>query len=156
VPILVRAGKCLPVTATELTVKFRQPPFDVFDLAPHMYSTALRFRIYPEAQVAISLVGKQPGVGLRPTVEEMTFAAHPGEDLRPYDRLIEAAITGDRWLFARQDTVEAAWQAVDPVLDDVVPVHHYAKGSWGPKEADALLPEWDTWQDPRDSVQTAT
>ena len=65
--------------------------------------------------------------------------------MRPYDRLIGAALDGDRWLFAQQDTVEAAWEIVDPVLGDVVPVHPYAKGSWGPKEADALLPDGEAW-----------
>ena len=59
-----------------------------------------------------------------------------------------AALDNERWLFARQDTVEAAWKIVDPVLGDVVPVHPYAKGSWGPKEADRLLPDRDAWHDP--------
>jgi hypothetical protein len=54
----------------------------------------------------------------------------------------------ERWQFARQDTVEAAWEIVDPVLGDAVPVHPYAQGSWGPKEADRLLPGRDTWHDP--------
>ena len=63
--------------------------------------------------------------------------------MRPYDRLIGAALDGDRWLFARQDTVEAAWRVVDPVLGDVTPVHPYARGSWGPAEADRLLPGGD-------------
>ena len=68
--------------------------------------------------------------------------------MRPYDRLIGAALNGDRWLFAREETVEAAWRVVDPVLDDATPVHAYPRGSWGPKEADALLPEGDVWHDP--------
>jgi glucose-6-phosphate 1-dehydrogenase len=68
--------------------------------------------------------------------------------MRPYDRLIAAALSGERWLFARQDTVEASWRVVDPVVGGVVPLHSYARGSWGPKEADSLLPDWDTWSDP--------
>ena len=71
-------------------------------------------------------------------------------DIRPYDRLIGAALDGDRWLFARQDTVEAAWRVVNPVLGDATPVHPYAKGSWGPAEAERLLPARDTWHDPVD------
>ena len=78
----------------------------------------------------------------------MAFAQQPGSDIRPYDRLIGAALAGDRWLFARQDTVEAAWEVVDPVLGDVVPVHPYARGTWGPKEADRLLADRETWHDP--------
>jgi glucose-6-phosphate 1-dehydrogenase len=72
--------------------------------------------------------------------------------MRPYDRLIGAALDGDRWLFARQDTVEAAWEVVDPVLGDVTPVHTYPRGSWGPKEADRLLPGRDTWHRPAGSA----
>ena len=78
----------------------------------------------------------------------ISFAQQPGFDIRPYDLLIGAALDGDRWRFARQDTVEAAWQVVDPVLGDVVPVHPYARGSWGPKETDRLLPGRDAWHDP--------
>jgi glucose-6-phosphate 1-dehydrogenase len=148
VPILIRAGKCLPLTATDVTIRFRQPPHDVFNLAPRAVTNGLRFRINPEAQVGLTLVGKQPGAGWRPQPEELQFAEQPAGDMRPYDRLIGAALSGDRWLFAREDAVEAAWRVVDPVLGNVVPVHSYPKGSWGPKEADALLPEWDTWHDP--------
>ena len=68
--------------------------------------------------------------------------------MRPYDRLIGAALDGEHLFFARQDVVEAAWRVVDPILGDVVPVHGYAQGTWGPKEADQLLPEGDTWHDP--------
>jgi glucose-6-phosphate 1-dehydrogenase len=68
--------------------------------------------------------------------------------MRPYDRLIGAALTGERWLFAQQQTVEAAWRVVEPVLGSVVPVQPYARGSWGPKDADRLLPEGHTWHDP--------
>jgi glucose-6-phosphate 1-dehydrogenase len=83
-----------------------------------------------------------------PQQETLTFAEQPAGDMRPYDRLIGAALAGDRALFARQDTVEAAWRVVDPVLGDVVPVHTYPRDSWGPKEADALLPNGETWYDP--------
>jgi glucose-6-phosphate 1-dehydrogenase len=148
VPILIRAGKCLPVTATEVTMRFRRPPRDIFGLAPLPPENELRFRVWPETAMSLSLAGKKPGAGWEPQTEELTFDQHPGEDMRPYDRLIGAALDGDRWLFARQDTVEAAWRIVDPVLGDVVPVHPYAKGTWGPREADRLLPHRDTWHDP--------
>jgi glucose-6-phosphate 1-dehydrogenase len=69
-------------------------------------------------------------------------------DMRPYDRLIGAALSGQRWLFAQQDTVEAAWRVVQPILGDVVPAHPYGKGTWGPKEADTLLPPGESWHDP--------
>ena len=111
----------------------------------------LRFRVWPETQVGLTLHGKKPGAGWEPQTEELAFAQQPGSDMRPYDRLIGAALDGDRWLFAQQDTVEAAWRVVDPVLGDVVPVHPYARGSWGPGEATRLLPDRDSWYDPAGS-----
>ena len=148
VPIVIRVGKTMPVTATEVTVRFRHPPRDIFGLAPLPHHNELRFRVWPETAVSLSLAGKKPGAGWEPQTEELTFAQRAGDDMRPYDRLIGAALAGDRWLFARQDTVEAAWKIVDPVLGDVVPVHPYARGTWGPKEADRLLPDRDAWHDP--------
>ncbi|HEY2222560.1 glucose-6-phosphate dehydrogenase [Actinomycetospora sp.] len=151
VPLLIRAGKCLPVTATEVVIRFRPAPHDVFGLMPDPAANALRFRVWPETEVGLTLAGKKPGAGWAAEHQELTFAARPGSDMRPYDRLIGAALDGDRWLFARQDTVEQAWRVVEPVLGDAVEVHPYARGTWGPKEAEGLLPEGDTWYDPRSS-----
>ncbi len=148
VPIVIRAGKCMPVTATEVSVRFKHPPRDIFGLAPLPHNNELRFRVWPETAVTLTLSGKKPGVGWEPQTEALTFAQQEGSDERPYNRLIGAALMGQRWQFARQDTVEEAWRIVDPVLGDAVPVHPYAKGSWGPKEADRLLPDRDTWHDP--------
>ena len=148
VPILIRAGKCLPVTATDVTITFRRPPHDAFGLGDQAPANCLRFRVNPEDQVSLSLVGKKPGAGWLAEPEELNFAEHPGMDMRPYDRLIGAALNGERWLFASQDTVEAAWRVVAPVLGDVVPVHPYARASWGPEQAASLLPAGETWQDP--------
>jgi glucose-6-phosphate 1-dehydrogenase len=148
VPILIRAGKCLPVTATEIAITFKPPPQDMFGIEPMAPEDMLRFRIWPETAVGLTLHGKKPGAGLEAQAEELSFAQQPGSDMRPYDQLIGAALDGDRWLFARQDTVEAAWKIVDPVLGDAVPVHPYARGTWGPKEADRLLTERETWYDP--------
>jgi len=148
VPVLIRAGKCLPVTATEVDIRFRPPAVDVFGLGASPVTNSLRFRIWPETQVGLTLAGKKPGEGWHPQREELTFARMAGEDMRPYDRLIGAALDGNRVPFARQDAVESAWQVVDPVLGDVVPVHTYGRGTWGPREADRLLPAGDTWHDP--------
>jgi glucose-6-phosphate 1-dehydrogenase len=153
VPILIRAAKCMPVTTTEVSIKFRRPPHDVFGLASsgqqsQAAANGLRFRINPENRVTLTLVGKKPGAGWQPEVQELNFNEHPGADMRPYDRLIGAALNGERWLFAQQETVEAAWRVVDPVLGDVVPVVPYARASWGPQQADGLLPAGETWHDP--------
>jgi glucose-6-phosphate 1-dehydrogenase len=148
VPIAIRAGKCMPVTATEIAVRFRTPRQDLLDPGTSSRANMLRFRIWPEGEIGLTLNGKKPGAGWFPQVEELTFAQQAGSDMRPYDRLIGAALTGESWLFAQQQTVEAAWRVVDPVLGDAVPVQPYARGSWGPKDADRLLPEGGTWHDP--------
>jgi glucose-6-phosphate 1-dehydrogenase len=148
VPIVIRAGKTMPVTATEISITLKRPPHDVFGIEPALPEDTLRFRIWPETQVGLTVHGKKPGAGWEPQSEELTFAQQPGSDDRAYDRLIGAALDGDRWLFAGQDTVEGAWKIVEPVLGDAVPAHPYARGSWGPAEADRLLPAGDTWHDP--------
>ena len=149
VPIVIRAGKTFPVTATEVNIRFRHAPYDIFGLERLTAGNSLRFRIWPETAMGLTLIGKRPGAGWRPEVEELVFAQQAGSDMRPYDRLIGAALDGVRFPFARQDAVEAAWRVVDPILGGVVPVHAYARGSWGPKEADGLLPNGDAWHDPR-------
>ena len=149
VPILIRAGKCLPVTATEVVFRFRTPPHDVFGIGQVTGSNQLRVRVYPDDQEGLTLVGKKPGPDLAPETRELTYTGEPASQLmRPYDRLIGAALTGDRYLFAREDTVEAAWRVVQPVLGDVVPVVPYARRSWGPAQADALVPAGDAWHNP--------
>jgi glucose-6-phosphate 1-dehydrogenase len=148
VPVVIRAGKCMPVTATEVTIQFRRPEQRHPRFETPLLPNVLRFRIWPETQTGLRLNGKRPGVGWIPQANELAFAQLPGSDMRPYDRLIEAALTGQRWLFARQETVEAAWRVVDPVLDAVVPVQPYARGTWGPKDADDLLPDGTAWHDP--------
>jgi len=147
VPILIRAGKCLPVTATEVSIRFKRPPHDAFGLGDQAADNGLRFRVYPETRASLTLVGKKPGAGWQPEVQELVFAEHPGADMRPYDRLIGAALDGERWLFAQEDAVEAAWEVVDPILGDVGQVIRYPRGSWGP-DATALLPEGETWYNP--------
>jgi glucose-6-phosphate 1-dehydrogenase len=149
VPILIRAGKCLPVTATEVVFRFRRPPHDVFGLGAQAGANQLRVRIYPDDQASLTLTGKRPGPDMAPQVRELGYAGEaPDQLMRPYDRLIGAALNGDRYLFAQQDTVEAAWRVVQPVLGDVVPVRPYQPGTWGPPEADALVPAGEAWHNP--------
>jgi glucose-6-phosphate 1-dehydrogenase len=150
VPILVRAGKCLPLTATDVTISFREPPVRAFDVPRPEGVNKLRFRIWPETAVEVTLAGKKPGAALAIQPEGLTFSQQPGSDIRPYDRLIGAAIEGDQRPFAREDLVEASWRVVDDILGDVVPVRAYARGTWGPGESDVLLPAGRNWYDPQE------
>ena len=147
VPIVIRAGKTLPVTATEVTVRFHHRPATCSGSTRSPQRAAI-----PDLagdRGGLTLAGKKPGAGWEPQTEELAFAQRPGADMRPYDRLIGAALAGDRWLFARQDTVEAAWRVVDPILGDVVPVHPYARGTWGPQRPTGCSPTGTTWHNPQ-------
>jgi glucose-6-phosphate 1-dehydrogenase len=149
VPILIRAGKCLPVTATEVMLRFRKPPHDVFGVDDQPESNSLRVRVYPDDRVGITVLGKKPGPDMTPQLRELAYSGQTMEQMmRPYDRLIGAALSGDRYLFARQETVEAAWRVVQPVLGDVVPAVPYPRDTWGPAAADSLLPAGETWHNP--------
>ena len=152
VPLLIRAGKSLPVTATEVNIRFHPPPYDVlgqlFGVDAPPTPNTLRFRIRPDTRTTLVLTGKKPGPGVTPQSEQLTFAEDPGSAMRPHDRLIGAALDGNRLEFARQDAVDAAWRVVDPVLGDVVPVLPYARGTWGPPEADRLPANGDAWHNP--------
>jgi glucose-6-phosphate 1-dehydrogenase len=148
VPIAIRAGKLMPVTATDVTVQFRRPPYDAFALQTPPPANRLRFRIWPDTVVALTVAGKKPGPDWQAEAQELAFNQEAGQDTRPYDRLIAAALTGEHWLFARQETVEAAWRVVDPILKGDVPVHEYLPGSWGPPQAQALAADFGGWIDP--------
>jgi glucose-6-phosphate 1-dehydrogenase len=54
-------------------------------------------------------------------------------------------MAGDGALFTREDAIEAAWSAVDPVLKTYPAVRPYERQSWGPKEADALIASDGGW-----------
>jgi glucose-6-phosphate 1-dehydrogenase len=149
VPILIRAGKCLPVTATEVVLRFRKPPHDVFGVGDQADANNLRVRIYPDDRVGITVLGKKPGPDMAAQGRELAYSGQTMQQMmRPYDRLIGAALSGDRYLFARQETVESAWRVVQPVLGDVVPVVPYMRDTWGPAAADSLLPAGQAWHNP--------
>jgi glucose-6-phosphate 1-dehydrogenase len=146
VPFYVRAGKCLPVTATEVIVRLKRPPIRKFG---ETATNHIRFRLGPD--VAIGL-----GAQVRSTGEEMTgemvelLAQQRSccDEMDAYERLLGDAMDGDPMLFARQDAVEAAWEVVRRILDDATPVHPYPRGSWGPADAERLVAAAGGWHDP--------
>ncbi|HEX4807037.1 MAG TPA: glucose-6-phosphate dehydrogenase [Conexibacter sp.] len=148
VPFLIRAGKRLPVTATEVLVELHHPPQTVFDTPDDTAPNSFRFLLGPEVQLALRARAKTPGEQMvGEEVELMAQHQHPGE-MPPYERLLGDAMRGDPTLFAREDGVEAAWEVVEPILGDVVPVHPYEPGTWGPAEADRLIDGGGSWHAP--------
>ena len=146
VPFLIRTGKCLPVTATEVLVQLKEPPLRRLKDG----SNYVRFRVGPDLSMSIGARIKRPGPGWRTMPTELSAVKMDlSGELDAYERLLTDAMHGDQLLFVRQDAVEAAWAIVDPILGtETTPLHEYAPGSWGPKEADALAAEIGGWRDP--------
>ena len=155
VPFLVRAGKTLKMTATEVVVELKVPPQVVFSEAKPSMGNYVRFRLSPQVAIAIGARAKRPGEGMAGEPLELSVvdqAASPtakGGRLGDYARLLSDAMAGDATLFARQDVVEAAWAIVDPVIHGPSPMFEYEQGTWGPPQADRLVADIGGWNTPR-------
>jgi glucose-6-phosphate 1-dehydrogenase len=149
VPFYIRAGKRLPVTATEVLVHFKQMPENAFHEIERGHANFLRFRLGPDVTIALGVQVKRPGEAMVGGETELIAHHHPGDEMLPYERLLTDAMHGDQSLFAREDMVEAAWRVVDPVLDGATPLSLYEPGTWGPAEAGRLIAGNDGWHNPR-------
>jgi glucose-6-phosphate 1-dehydrogenase len=147
VPFFVRAGKCLPVTTTEVVVRLKQPPLRRVALGPTNY---LRFRFSPDVAIAIGARVKRPGEERGTQETELSVMRQPsGDEMEPYERLLGDAMRGDPMLFAREDAVEAAWSIVDPIIHNLGPLFEYEPGSWGPPESNRLVAGLGGWNNAR-------
>jgi glucose-6-phosphate 1-dehydrogenase len=147
VPFYIRAGKCLPVTCTEVVVRLRQPPtmYEGFDLEPNY----CRLRISPDIVIAIGANVIAPGQESVSASAEMVGTRHPrADEMDAYERVLGDAMEGDPTLFAREDYVEEAWRIVDPALKVGTPVYEYEPSTWGPKEAGQSATPPRGWQNP--------
>jgi glucose-6-phosphate 1-dehydrogenase len=147
VPFYIRTGKSLPISATEVVVNLKQPPLAIFDGAVAMPTNYFRFRLSPEVVICTGALVKQNGEEMRGEPVELLARHSTQSEKSPYERLLGDAIRGDDQLFTRDDSVEAAWRVVDPVLNDPPPVQEYEPGSWGPHTAAAIVID-DVWHDP--------
>jgi glucose-6-phosphate 1-dehydrogenase len=148
VPFLIRAGKSLPVTATEVTVDLVDPPQMVFAADKRTGADYFRFRLGPDVVIALGARAKRPGETMQGEPTELRFVHQRGDEMDEYERLIGDAMVGDATLFARQDSAEAQWRIVEPILDGKAPVHEYAPGTWGPREAADIAAGIGGWHDP--------
>jgi len=147
VPFYIRAGKCLPVTCTEVVARLHQPPtmFHGFHLEPNY----CRFRISPDMTIAIGANVIAPGTETESESAEMLGTRLPrADEMDAYERVLGDAMQGDATLFAREDYVEEAWRIVDPVLKASTPVYEYEPGTWGPKEVDSRVRPSCGWLNP--------
>jgi len=146
VPFYIRAGKCLPVTCTEILIRLRQPPtmYQRYNLKTNF----CRLRISPDIVLAFGLNVTSPLDEAECELEELIASRHPcAKEMDAYERVLGDAMHGDQTLFAREDYVEEAWRIVDPVLKSGTPLHEYDPGTWGPDEIQRVTPPGG-WQNP--------
>jgi glucose-6-phosphate 1-dehydrogenase len=149
VPFFVRAGKCLPVKASEVTVFFKRPPRLGIGRGKTPEPNQLSIRIEPKPGARIRLYAKQAAEEAFQAADlEVLFEKAPGEDPEPYERLLGDAIAGEHGLFTRQSAIEETWRVVQPLLDEPGPVLPYQKGIWGPQEAEKLTRGTGQWAQP--------
>jgi glucose-6-phosphate 1-dehydrogenase len=154
VPFFIRAGKNLPVTATEVMVEFIRPPRLYFARAdaPAPHPNHLVFQVKPDERLSMSVQIKEPGDELFSRAVDLTYRYDEDRDgVRDdaYARLLGDAMAGDQRLFARADSVEESWRIVEPILRHPPPVQSYTSGSWGPATTDGLLDGHGRWHDPQ-------
>jgi glucose-6-phosphate 1-dehydrogenase len=147
VPVYIRAGKCLPVTTTEVFVQLKHPPRMVFEEDQQGRPNYFRFRLSPDVFISLGARAKKAGEANLGEEVELVARHQSPDEMAPYERLLGDAMRGDQRLFAREDAVEAAWRIIDPILGQATPVFPYEPGTWGPAEADRLRPP-DGWEEP--------
>jgi len=139
VPIYMRTGKKMPETVLEVLVEFKKPPRELFGRGN---PNAVRFRLGAKDGVDISLLAKKPGTKLTTEEIDLTveFFAEFGDRQGPYERLLRAAMLGDHFRFTRIDAVLHSWKILDEILKNPDRVHPYFEGTWGPDEAQEMIP----------------
>ena len=147
VPFYIRAGKCLPVTCTEILVRLRRPP-EVYRSAA-VRQNHIRLRISPDVTIALNMMVLDPNEEFTGQSIEMLASRHPAaSDMDAYERILGDGLKGDATLFAREDYVEEAWRIVDPVLKADIPLYEYDPGTWGPEAVNQHLPPLGGWDNP--------
>jgi len=149
VPFYIRTGKNLPATVTEVYAELKRPPYVLFEDVRTEPPNHVRFRLSPDVVLELGARAKKPGEGLVGENVLLDAFHESAVEMQPYERLLSDAMRGDQMLFARQDAVEASWRVVDPVIganSSKAPAAPYAPGTWGPAEADGLIP--DGWHNP--------
>jgi glucose-6-phosphate 1-dehydrogenase len=149
VPFHIRAGKRLPVTATEVMVNLKLPPLAIFDEVRPAPSNYFRFRLGPDVVIAAGTRVKRPGEEMRGESAELVAHHLLAHGDLAYERLLGDALRGDASLFTRDDSVEAAWRVVEPILDGAAPPAEYEPGTWGPSAAAGVLADGERWHDPK-------
>jgi glucose-6-phosphate 1-dehydrogenase len=149
VPFFIRAGKEMPVKATEVSVVFKRPPPLGVGSGKRPGQNQMTIRIDPKPGARLRLLAKKAGEeAFEPADLEVLFEKAPGEEPEPYERLLDDALHGRTELFTREETIEETWRIVQPLIDEPGPVHAYERRTWGPSEAEKLTRGICQWHKP--------
>ena len=147
VPFYIRAGKCLPVTTTEVVVTLKRPPIEIFDEIEAAESNYFRFQLSPDVNITLCTQVKQSGEKMSGETVELVARHRDASKHLPYERLLGDALRGDKQLFTSDESVEAAWRVVDPILTNPTPVTEYECGTW-PVAAESMAAGVMGWHRP--------
>jgi glucose-6-phosphate 1-dehydrogenase len=145
VPFLIRTGKSLTATFTEVRVTFKKPAGELFDSSAAGRPNNICFRLSPDVSITLTARIKKPGEAMVGEDVRMGEHSSAGDEMEPYERLLGDAMRGDKTLFGSEAGVEAAWRIVDPALSGDQPLYEYDAGSWGPTEAEAIAAKVGGW-----------
>lgn len=150
VPFFLRAGKALKARATEVRLILRRPPRLAFLEERHLPEpNQIVLRIDPDPGVRLCMLSKAAdGATMRPIHLDLRFAQELGRSPEPYERLLHDALVGDHALFTREDSVEETWRILTPLVERPPEAHVYARGGWGPRQADEIVRGHLGWQAP--------
>ncbi|MED4229127.1 glucose-6-phosphate dehydrogenase [Neobacillus cucumis] len=149
VPFYIRTGKRMKEKSTRIVIEFKNTLKLLYNKEQKMEPNLLIIEISPNENVILRLNGKNPFSG---NIEPVKINFSCEDTLRDgsgipeaYERLIYDALIGDSTFFAHWKEVELSWEWVQPILDafkeDLVPLHKYRSGSFGPDASDSLLTE---------------
>jgi len=158
VPFYIRTGKRLPTRVTEIVIEFKPTPHHLFDESAfnHRSANQLIIRIQPDEGILLKFGMKEPGAGFKVKPVNLDFHYSSLADIKlpsAYERLLLDCMRGDSTLYSRGDTVESAWNFIQPILDvwkndPTIPVYGYPAGTWGPYETDTLMEGDQAWRYP--------
>jgi glucose-6-phosphate 1-dehydrogenase len=155
VPFMIRTGKHLAATVTDVRVTFKSPAHGLFDSTGTRHPNEICFRLSPDVSISLTTRVKAPGEAMIGEDVRLVEHRHPGDEMAPYERLLGDALRGDRTLFGSEAGVEAAWRIVEPILNCREPPSEYDGGSWGPAEAERIAAQVGGWIEPDIATEPA-
>ena len=147
VPFQLRTGKAMAESRTTVTLGFKKPPQELFELAADaadpLGPNELTFELSDPGAISIYFLAKEPGATIDLAGASLSFryadSFTVANELKAYERLIHDAMLGDHTLFTRADGIERLWEVSAPLLEQPPKPLPYARGSWGPDAIDQLV-----------------